>query len=67
MDAKFANVLNSIIAQNQASSAEMEKRMSGQIVTQAYKDQMIKAKQEMENSPGEFKAHKKLTTPKNMV
>ena len=59
MDAKFANVLNSIIAQNQASSAEMEKRMSGQIVTQAYKDQMIKAKQQMQNSPGEFKAAQK--------
>ena len=52
MDAKFANVLNSIIAQNQASSAEMEKRMSGQIAIQAYEDQMIKAEQQKENSPG---------------
>jgi len=58
MDAQF-NVLNSIIAQNKASSAEMEKRMSGEFAIQAYKDQMIKAEQEMQNSPGEFKAAQK--------
>ena len=51
MDAQF-NVLNDIIAQNRASSAEMEKRMSGQIAIQAYEDQMIKAEQKCKNSLG---------------
>ena len=33
--------------------------MSGEFAIQAYKDQMIKAEQEMQNSPGEFKAAQK--------
>jgi hypothetical protein len=58
MNAQF-NILNSLIAQNKASSSQMEKQMSGELAIEAYKAQMIKAEQEIQNSPGEFKAAQK--------
>jgi hypothetical protein len=58
MDAQF-NILNSIIAQNKASSSQMRKQMSGELAIKAYEDQMIKAKQEIQNSPGELAAAQK--------
>ena len=58
MDAQF-NVLNNLIAQNKASSAQMENTMSGELAIQAYKEQMIKAEQEIQNSPGELAAAQK--------
>jgi hypothetical protein len=58
MDAQF-NVLNNLIAQNRASSDEMMKKMSGELEIQAYKNQMIKAQQEIRNAPGELKAAEK--------
>ena len=58
MDAQF-NILNSLVAQNKASSSQMEKQMSGELAVEAYKEQMIKAEQEMQNSPGEFAAAQK--------
>ena len=58
MDAQF-NVLNNLIAQNKASSAQMVKQMSGQLAIQAYKNQMIKAEQEIQNAPGELAAAQK--------
>ena len=58
MDAQF-DVLNNLIAQNKASSSEMRKRMSGEFATQAYKDQMINAEQQIQNAPGELEAAQK--------
>lgn len=53
------DTLNKIISQNKASSERMLKQMSGQNELDAYKSQMIKAKQEIINAPRELKAAEK--------